>query len=79
MMEDGVCRLQEFSRAEEKRGPLCNLTFTQGLSSAKLVPTEPRLCLPHQYLGGQINKSTPYPNEIVIIIPATSIHVDGKT
>jgi len=26
MMDDGVSRLQEFLRVEEKRGDLCNLT-----------------------------------------------------
>ena len=30
MMGDGVSRLQEFIKAEEKRGDLCNLTDAPG-------------------------------------------------
>jgi len=30
MMDDGEIRLQEFLRAEEKRGHLCNLTDASG-------------------------------------------------
>ena len=31
MMDDGVSRLREFIRAEDKRGDLCNLTDASGL------------------------------------------------
>ena len=51
MMDDGESRLQEFLRAEEKRGPLCNLMDASGppnQSPSDWCQFAPWLCLPHQ-------------------------------
>ena len=41
-MDDGETRLEEFLKAEAKRGDLCNLTDASG------SPIVPWLCQPHQ-------------------------------
>ena len=64
-MDDGESRLQEFIRAEQKRGDLCNLTDASGPPNQ----SPPDLCQQHPTCAYRIKSRKCYTLPYCILVP----------